>query len=354
MRRDSIAKAANDVREALLAAQIDELLRMVRTGQPDENENRTQRILCAHHEFMRHIRQFGDEEKDLLTSLGLSPLLDIGFWSGMFDGGHAVDHKLLSGVEVATYNVIFMMPKFAELLTRETDKREFIVADGQGKDRQISGLRILMAGKDRSLTDPNSVVLLIRSMDKLYKALSILHGEKSVSLAIGSIDSGSAKSFDIFGAAAIIEEIRYLLANVWDKVRYCGEENLRYQIELAMVAVGFAVRAKRAQARNIVDEEAAQRITRLVAKAIEMLFRSGAYTEDMDAQRETRASRILTPKGRTIEFKGEPDIEVNPLRPALCQPAGPSGPSIAGPAPSLLGILSGLMDGHELKEVIED
>ncbi|MGB8737430.1 MAG: hypothetical protein WCD20_15155 [Rhodomicrobium sp.] len=348
MRRDGIVKAVNDVREALLAAQIGELLRMMRGGEPAGNENRTPHILCAYHEFMRHIRQFGDEEKGLMASLGLSPLLDIGFWGGLFEGPHAVDRQILSGVEVAAYNVTFMMPKLVELLTRETDKGEFFVEDGLGRDRQIRGLRVLLAGKDRSLTDPNSAVLLIRSMDRLYKTLSILHGDNSISLAIGSIDSGSTKSFDIFGAAAIIDEIRYLLANVWDKVKYCGEENLRYQIELAMVAVGFAVRVKRAQARNLVSEKEAQRITRHVAKAIEMLFRSGAYTEDMDAQRETRASRILTPKGRTMEFKSEPEIEVKleSMRAPLCQPDRPYGSLIAGS-------LNGLKDEHELAEMIE-
>ncbi len=354
MRRDRIAKAANDVREALNAAQIRELLRVVRTGQPAEGENRTQRILRAYHEFMRHYHQFGDQEKGLVASLGLSPLLDIGFWCGLIEGGQGVDRKLLSDVEVAAYNVIFVMPKLSQILTRETDKAQFIVADSRGRDRQISSLRVLVAEKDRSLTDPNIIIALIRSMDKLYKALSILHGEKNVTLAIGSMDSGSAKSFDFFGASAIMEEIEALLANIWDRVKYCAEENFRYQIELAMVAIGFVLRVKRAQ--NIVNEEEAQRATRLVAKSIEMLFRCGAYTEEMDAARETRASKILAPKGRTLEFRESgTEIEVTPdgARSSLEHPTWSSGPSISGPAASISGILSNLKDGLELEEAIE-
>ncbi|MFZ0569790.1 MAG: hypothetical protein WA384_07395 [Rhodomicrobium sp.] len=348
MRRDRIAKAANDLREALQAAQIRELLRVVRTGQPAEGENRTQRILHAYHEFMRHYHQFGDQEKSLAASLGLSPLLEITFWCGLIDGGAAVDRKLLSDMEVAAYNVIFVMPKLSEILTRETDKAQFIVADGRGRDRQISSLRVLVAEKERSLTDPNVIIALIRSMDKLYKALSILHGEKNIGLAIGSMDSGNAKSFDFFGASAIMEEIGALLVNIWDRVKYCPEENLRYQIELAMLAIGFVLRVKRAQ--SIVDEEEAQRATRLVAKSIEMLFQCGAYTEQMDAARETRASKILAPKGRGMEFKQSgPDIEVklDGARATIEHPR----PSIQGPGPSISGILSNLKDGLELDEV---
>ncbi len=282
MRRDRIAKAANDIREALNAAQIRELLRAVRTGQGSEDGTRTVRILRSYKEFERHYHEFGDQEKSLLVSLGLGPLLEAEFWCGMIDGGSAMDRKVLSDVEVAAYTLIYVMPKLSELLSRETDKGEFVVSDARGRDREISSLRIFVAEKERSLTDPNIVVGLIRSMDKLYKALAVLHGEKDINIAIGSIDSGDAKSFDFFGASPIIEEIDALLVSIWDWVKYSPEDNFRYQIELAMVAAGFAMRVKQAQAN--VNEEDAQRATRIVAKSIEMLFRCGGYTEAMDAR----------------------------------------------------------------------
>jgi|SRR5208337_88887 len=353
MRREAIVKAANEVREALNTAQIRELLRVTRNGQAAGGENRTLRILGAYHQFMGHYNQFGAEEKGLIAFLGLSPLLDIGFWCALIDGGQAVDRKLLSDVEVAAYNVIFVMPKLRELLARETDKGELIMTDGRGKERQVKCLRVLVAEKERSLTDPSIIITVIRSMDKLYKALCVLHGEKSVSLAIGSVDSGSAKSFDFFGASPVIEEIGALLVNVWDRIKYCSQENFRHQIEITMVAIGFVLRAKKAQAQNIVNEEQAQRTTRTVARSIEMLFRSGGYTEEMDAPREMRASRILTPKGSTIEFKeGGTDIEVEPdgARPSLEHTARPAGPSITGPVHSISGILSNLKDELELQE----
>ncbi|MGO9170633.1 MAG: hypothetical protein ACLP7P_01515 [Rhodomicrobium sp.] len=354
MRREGIIKAADNVREALHAAQIRELLRAARTGQPTGDENSTPRILGAYHEFMRHYHQFGEEEKGLIEFLGLSPLLDIGFWCTLIDVRQEVDRKLLSDLEVAAYNVIFVMPGLRELLARETDKEEFITTDVRGNERAVSCLRVLVAEKERSLTDPSTIITVIRSMDKLYKALSVLHGERSVGLAIGSIDSGSAKSFDFFGASPVMEEIGALLVNVWDKIKYCAEENFRYQIEVAMIAIGFVMRAKKAQAQSLVSEEQAQRVTRIVASSIEILFRSGAYTLEMDAPREARASKILTPKGRTIEFKeGGADIEAEPSDARIEQATWLPGPSIAGPAPSISGILSSLRDGAGLESAVE-
>jgi hypothetical protein len=351
VRRDRIAKAANDIREALHAAQIRELLRAVRTGQGTEDGGRTARVLRSYQEFVRFYHQFGDQEKSLLVSLGLGPLLEAEFWCGLIDANSSLDRKVLSDVEVAAYNLIFVMPKLSELLARETDKGEFVVSDARGRDRQISSLRLLVAEKERSLTDPNIVIALIRSVDKLYKALAILHGEKNVSLAIGSIDSGNAKSFDFFGASAIMEEIDSLLVNIWDWVKYCSEDSLRYQIELAMVAAGFVVRVKRAQA--MLNEEDAQRATRVVAKSIEMLFRCGAYTEAMDATRETRASRILSPKGRMMEIKEKPaeiEVKFDDAEPSIEHSPWPLGPSIPGPSAAISGILSSIKEGLEAEE----
>jgi hypothetical protein len=350
MRRERIIKAVNSLREALHAAQIRELLRVARTGQQTDGVNRTQRILLAYNEFMRHYQQFGEEEKDLMSFFGLSPLLDIGFWSGLIDGEQAVNRKLLSDVDVGAYNVIFVMPKLRELLTRETDKGELIIADAHGNESEIKRVRLLIAEKERSLTDPQIVINVIRSMDELYSALSTLHVDTGANLAIGSIDSGSAKSFDFFGASPIMEDVNTLLINVWDRIKYATEDNFRYQIEVAMMAAGFVGRIKDAQAQQLIGEEQAQRISRTVAKAIETLFRSGAYTEEMDAPREVRASQVLTPRTQLIEFKHEEraDAKRDDLRPAL-EPAV-AAPAAAASVPKAAEILRDLKDQLEMKD----
>jgi hypothetical protein len=346
MRREAIVKATKNVREALNAAQIRELLRIVRTGQA-EGQSRTLRILDSYQEFLRHYNLFGEEEKGLMASLGLSPLMDKGFWCALIEGSGELDRKLLADIELAVYNAIFVMPKLPELLARSADKGELVITDVRGHERQISRLRILLAEKEFSLSDPNIMITVIRAMDKLYKALCALHGEKSVNLAIGSIDSGSAKSFDFFGANPVMQEVAALLSDVWDRIKYNSGENDVQQIEIAMVASGLVLRAKKAQAQNVVNVEQSQRILRVVATSIEILFRSGAYTDEMDAPRETRASRILVPKGRTIEFReGGTEIEVasDNIPHSLKHIARPADTSIAGVVHSISGMLSNIKD----------
>lgn len=349
MRRERIIKAVNSLREALHAAQIRELLRVARTGQQADSVNRTQRILLAYNEFTRHYQQFGDEEKDLMTFFGLAPLLDIGFWSGLIDGEQAVNRKAISDVDVGAYNIIFVMPKLRELLTRDTDRGELIIADSQGTEREIKRVRVLIAEKERSLTDPQILINVIRSMDELYSSLAALHVDAGVSLSIGSIDSGSAKSFDFFGASNIMEDINALLINVWDRIKYAGEDKFRYQIEVAMMASGFLSRIKE------IGEEQAQRTTRIVAKSIETLFRSGAYTEDMDTPRDIRASQVLTPRTQLIEFKHEEravEAKREELRPALEPVAAPSAEAVSS-VPKAAEILRDLKEQLEMQEPVK-
>jgi len=336
------------LREALHAAQIRELLRVARTGQQADGVNRTQRILLAYNEFTRHYQQFGDEEKDLMNFFGLNPLLDLSFWSSLIDGEQAVNRKLLSDVDVGAYNIIFVMPKLRELLTRDTDKTELVISDAQGVEREIKRVRVLIAEKERSLTDPQIVINVIRSMDELYGSLSAMHPDMGVSLAIGSIDSGGAKSLDFFGAGVVMDDMSTLLINVWDRIKYAPEDNFRYQIEVAMMAAGFVSRIKEAQAQQIIGEELAQRTMRVVAKSIETLFRSGAYTEEMDSSREVRASNVLKPRTQMIEFKHEERVDAKreDVRPALDAPGVTTLPKAAD-------ILRDLQDQLDLKETAE-
>jgi hypothetical protein len=69
------------------------------------------------------------------------------------------------------------------------------------------------------------------------------------------------------------------------------------------MAAGFISRVKEAQSSGRVNDEQGQRITRAVAKAIENLFRAGAYTDDMDQIREVRASQFLLPKTQLLEYR---------------------------------------------------
>jgi len=304
MRRDDIVKAVDTLRDALQAARIRELLRINRNGE-SEGVNRTQKVLLAYSVFTRHYQAFGEQEKELMAYFGLSPLLDINFWSGLLESDQGVSRKVLADLDVGAYNVIYVMPRLRDLLIRETESDELTIADTSGTETQMRRLRIMLAERPRALTDPQVLVGVIRSVEEMYEALGVLRRNEDTSLVIGAMDAGDAKSIDFFGASALIEELQTLILDVWDRLKYSSQENYRYQIEVALMAAGFVGAVNESRTAEGISEEEGQRITRRVAKAIEALFKAGAYTPEMDEPREVRASNVLAPKREMLEYKAE-------------------------------------------------
>ncbi|RIA47377.1 hypothetical protein [Dichotomicrobium thermohalophilum] len=304
MRRDDIVKAVDTLRDALQAARIRELLRINRNGE-SEGVNRTQKVLLAYSVFTRHYQAFGEQEKELMAYFGLSPLLDINFWSGLLESDQGVSRKVLADLDVGAYNVIYVMPRLRDLLIRETESDELTIADSAGAETQMRRLRIMLAERPRALTDPQVLVGVIRSVEEVYEALSTLRRSENTPLVIGAMDAGDSKSIDFFGSSTIVEELQRLILDVWDRLKYSTQENYRYQIEVALMAAGFVGAVNESRTAEGISEEEGQRITRRVAKAIEALFKAGAYTPEMDEPREVRASDVLAPKREMLEYKAE-------------------------------------------------
>ena len=101
--------------------------------------------------------------------------------------------KLIADVDVGAYNVIFVMPKLRELLTRENDRDQLIVTDTSGSEQEIKRLRLLVAERERSLTDPHVIINVMRSLDEFYEGMSALRGGDNTGLSVGSIDRAAPK-----------------------------------------------------------------------------------------------------------------------------------------------------------------
>ncbi len=305
MRRDGIIEAMERLREALIDSQVRDVLRMGRSAPPSEdNTGLTQKMLMSYSIFSQHHLNFGEGEKYLMSLFGLTPLINVNFWSGLLDGDRNLSQKMLSDIEVGVYNIVFVMPKFKDLLIRETDKEDVVIKLKDGAEREVNRLRVFVAEKGDSLTDTAVISNVIKAVEELYENFSYMNKTGYVSLAVGSIDSGSSKSFDFFGNPPVIKDVTSIISDVWDKIKFNEDsENVRYQIEVALMAVGFVNNVNAKQTAGVITEEESDRIIRSVGRAIEVLFQNGAYTLKMDKEEESRASAILQTHVAQIEMK---------------------------------------------------
>lgn len=319
MRRDSIIEAIDRLREALVDSQVREVLRLARSAPQGEDTSLTQKMLMSYSIFSQHHLNFGEGEKFLMSQFGLTPLVNVNFWSGLLDGDRNMSQKMLSDIEVGVYNVIYVMPKFKDLLVRETDKEGLVIKLPDGLEREVHRLRIFIAEKGNSLTETAILVNIIRAVEELYECFSLMNKSGYVALAVGSMDSGDTKSIDFFGNDQVISEVNRMIAEVWYKVNR-NSDNVRYQIEVGLMASGFVNRINELKASGAVSEEESQRITRSVPRAIETLFQNSAYTSEMDKEKESRASAVLQSQVAQIEMK--PEVSVAPEETVQPGPAG--------------------------------
>ncbi len=323
MRRDRIVEAVNNLSAALQAAQIREVLRIGRSSQQSEDQSATQKALMAYSIFSQHHIDFGEEEKQLMSLFGLNPLINVNFWSGLLENNRGMSQKLISDVDIGVYNVVYILPKMCDLLIRETDKNGLFVKLQDGLEREVQRLRVFIAEKKNALTDTAVVSDVIRSVDDFYENLCFLHKSNYVSLSIGSIDSGSAKCLDFFGAADVVNDMNDILSSVWHQVKHASQENIRYQIEVALMSAGFVARINNAQKSKTINEEDGKRISRLVAKSIENMLRNGAYTAEMDRAEETRASQLLERRTDLLEYLSEQTLQSDTEFDVIASEIGP-------------------------------
>lgn len=305
MHRDRIIEAADSLCDALQAGQIRDVLRASRNVEKGEDSSRTQKILMAYSTFAQHYADFGDDEKYLMSVFGLTPLVNVDFWSGLLDKDSNISQKLIADIDVGVYNVVYVLPKFSDLLVRETDKNDLHIKLQDGIESEVQRLRVFISEQDNALTDTSVITNVIRAVEDIYEGVSSLYKTSYVPLAIGSIDSGSAKCFDFFGAAEVVLDVKDLLGHVWDRVKTVNADDLGYQIEVALTSAGFVARVNDVQRSSSAPEAEGQRLTRLVARSIEVLLRNGAYTEDMDRGDDRRASKILTRNESPMEYKSD-------------------------------------------------
>lgn len=306
MRRDRIIEAIDRLKEALHEAQIRDVFNSIRNEPSTNNTTRIQKILSSYSIFSQHYMEFGEEEKQLMTLFGLDALINVNFWSSMLEKDPNLSTKVITDIDVGVYNVMFVMPKMRELLVRESDKEELVIQLEDGDERTVKRLRIHVSENGNELTETFVLTNVIKAIEDFYEIMFFLHKTDFVALTIGSFDSGIDKVMDFFGSGIIIDDMSSIIANVWQRVKHSTEDNIRYQIEVAMMACGFIARVKEAQAAKFVTEEEAQRIIRTVSKSVEILLRNGAYTDDMEKVEDVRASDVLIRKAEQIEYQAQP------------------------------------------------
>ena len=117
------------------------------------------------------------------------------------------------------YNIMTFLPELKNLLIRETDK-EFTDIKTKKTDAENTILRVIVRDKPKAELSLKHLSNILVDITNLYEIIIKLDGLEHDELRIGSIDSGSDKSFDFVGIAEAISKLSSFILECWDRVRF--------------------------------------------------------------------------------------------------------------------------------------
>lgn len=305
MRRDRIIEAVESLREALSAAQVRQVLNFLRHERATDATLSVQRILACYSAFSQYYVEFGDEERDLMQVFGLVPLSDVNFWSSLIDADSQTVNKAIGTIDVGLYNVLFVLPKLKHLLARQNETESMFVTSSDGSQRAVKRLRMMVSENSSGLTQTVVLTNVLKAVEDFYEVLFPLHKTSYVPLSVGGVDSGDVKVVDFFGVDDVVTDMTEVLADVWHRVKYSMIDNFRYEIQVSVSCIEFYGRLEAAKRSKLLSQEDVQRIVQTIAKSVEVIFRSGAYTDEMNQVDDMRASSVLRRRTEVMEQQSQ-------------------------------------------------
>lgn len=307
MRRDQLLKAINNVTSAIRDSQIRRLIQRQISQDSDRNskENETsQEVLESFKKFALASASFGAEEHKVLEVFELTDILDVSFWT-------MLTSRTTASTLYATYSAVGSLLEYSrgitELLHRDDDyKTKPQLADG------IGSTRILVSDNDG--ISVQQVALCLRSLDELYNNVCIISQISSDKLRLGSIDSGSTKVFDIFGAAKAIDMLSGFMLETWDRIRYASSLKATATFRASVEGLTAIEKLGELVKNGALSPEEGERIRRSMVREVNQLIGAGAYTEDMTAS-SAQAVQVGVEKHALLTYAPETTAVVSPPRP---------------------------------------
>jgi ABC-type cobalamin transport system ATPase subunit len=101
-------------------------------------------------------------------------------------------------------------------------------------------------------------------------------------LIIGSMDSGSEKSFDVIAVASAISKLSSFLLECWNRIRFHSAEKAEKNIKTVSEGLDVIAKIEQNLEKRSIGEAEAARLKKVVLKYVNNLFNNGVYTPEME------------------------------------------------------------------------
>jgi hypothetical protein len=136
---------------------------------------------------------------------------------------------------------------------------------------------------------------IIDEIENLFQAIAKVVGGASSDLIVSALDSGSEKSIEVAGVAAVIDRMSAFLTEAWNSIRFPRSSKTRANIKAASESLTFINDISSACTNGALSPEEAEKLKRIALKSVEGLFAMGVYTPEMQ--------ETIPPRPNQVEFQ---------------------------------------------------
>jgi hypothetical protein len=122
------------------------------------------------------------------------------------------------------------LPPFIALLQQESDELKAQALAERGTRFGI--LTVVLPEESGMHSRPERLAETLVGVDELYGAFATLAKQAVNGLSVVGCDSGSDKSFDFFGNADVIAQLKEFILSMWDRVIFYRESKMERRLEL--------------------------------------------------------------------------------------------------------------------------
>jgi len=290
MRRMEIIQAVQNLVEAYSIA-VRPLADMIHRT----SDRRTAGTVDAMRAFFSLASGFGDVERELAKIFGLSHLESSEFWEVVLTGE-------TEGVIVEAFQniqfVVEQLPRISVML----GQRSLTV------DTTFPGmglLSVLVVEEGDSFSRPRRISQLLEGVSDLYEACAAVNDASPDDLVVVSCDSGSDKTFDFMDAASIIESVKEVLLNLWDKVVFFREIQTSNRLELIAQALPIIDQIGNLEVEKKLSPEQAELLRRKVTNGAGKFLQAGATIPEMAAVSSHDPRQLMAPELKQLAAPAE-------------------------------------------------
>ncbi|OHB57643.1 MAG: hypothetical protein A2Y07_05725 [Planctomycetes bacterium GWF2_50_10] len=296
LRRD-IESAVQNLVNALKDSQVSNALRSAFRSDKKSDGIAT---LAAYTCFIKHARDFGSAERQIMKILQIEAVLDVGFWAAIItneDPRHGSDL-----FHVTLWNLQFTeehLPQLLGLLSRSSDEAA-LKEPGKTKTRSHVQKLTVTVIEEQKQSSPQRLIMMFEAIQGLYEAASDILHEPAGDFCVTACDSGSDKTFDFLGLAKVVECVKEIILSFWNKLVFYHENKTEKHLQLIANSLPILEKIEAMNGDGKLEPEKAEILKRQVVSSITKFANAGLTIPEIQKFTIFNPRQLMKPEPKLL------------------------------------------------------